>query len=439
MTRRGLDAAIRLTDGAGLLVLTSDPQVLTAAKKAATHRGLDVITVGSDQARTILRAGRASGALVDGELGGAPDLMRALRQDAGPNLPLIAVCRSPTLEKRVAAVDAGASLLVAKPVDAQELEIALGKMGSSDDNVQGHVLVIDDDADFGAMISSLLDACGIDATCVSDPRRSWEALEETRPDLVLVDVRMPVISGFDFCRALRASPNWRDVPVLFVTAAADPATRKACFDAGADDYLSKPIVESELLARIRVRLERTRALREQAERDPLTGLYTRRAFERIARQHLERSRGSAPVAVALLDLDHFKSVNDTHGHPMGDQVLKALAAASTRQLRAEDAKARWGGEEFVILLPDTTPNLAQSAMARVLEDFRRQVFDGRFSFRATFSAGVGSMPLDGFTLESLLTAADRRLYRAKAMGRDTIEISGGNRISLIPPPNRGTP
>lgn len=140
------------------------------------------------------------------------------------------------------------------------------------------------------------------------------------------------------------------------------------------------------------------------------------------------------LSAAIIDVDHFKSVNDAHGHDIGDQVLKALAQVLTRQLRAEDAKARWGGEEFVVLFPDLRPHAAKSVIARALEDFRSQVFEGRFPFRVTFSAGIGSAPADSVTLEGLLIAADRRLYRAKAMGRNTIEAPGSGRMSIAPSP-----
>jgi diguanylate cyclase (GGDEF)-like protein len=213
------------------------------------------------------------------------------------------------------------------------------------------------------------------------------------------------------------------LPVLFLTAHTDTSAVEDVFAAGADDYLAKPFGRAELRARIRNRLERVRLFRELADTDPLTGLANRRRmaeeFERL-RNLAERYR--QPLSLALLDIDHFKRVNDEHGHSAGDLVLRRLARHLTGEFRGEDIVARWGGEEIAIVVFGMSRSDGVRRMRGTLERFRSTPIDiadrgAATTLHVTFSAGVAELGMDGNDLSGLVRSADAALYRAKHAGR----------------------
>ncbi len=224
---------------------------------------------------------------------------------------------------------------------------------------------------------------------------------------------------------LRACARWKDLPVLLATTDASEEARIACFEAGGDDYVHKPVSERELLARIHGRLERLRLQRERADRDALTGLLLRHAFaEALAARLNDAQRDHRPVSIALLDLDGFKRLNDAHGNLAGDRVLIAFGKLLGTAFRANDLRGRWGGEEFVVAFCGED----SASAAAILERTRRELVSCTFQgddgapFRVTFSAGIAAYPHDGLALDQLVQVADRRLHAAKAAGRDRIEF-----------------
>jgi len=213
------------------------------------------------------------------------------------------------------------------------------------------------------------------------------------------------------------------MPVLFLTAHGDGDTIRQVFAAGADDFVSKPIVGPELITRITNRLERTRLLRALAETDALTGVANRRKFTQVLEHFFSLAdRQGQPLCLAILDLDHFKRVNDRYGHAAGDEVLHRLGEVLRRAFRGEDVVARWGGEEFLVGMYGMSRDDGVQRTADALEAWRQEEFDGpadvRFSI--TFSAGVAEYPADGGDLQALYRAADQALYQAKEAGRDRV-------------------
>src|ERR1019366_3584587 len=218
----------------------------------------------------------------------------------------------------------------------------------------------------------------------------------------------------------------RDVPILFLTARNDLESRIAAFDAGADDYLAKPLVPEELLSRVRVRLDRRRLLRGTTERDPLTRCMSRGALlDALGSRLSEARRHSRTLSLALLDLDRFKRINDTYGHVVGDHVLMGLGRLLTARFRLEDLRGRWGGEEFVIAFPNEPAATAAVVLSRVLEEFGRLPFQSEKGekFFVSFSAGVSSFPADGNSVDALIRAADKRIYDAKRGGRAHVVVT----------------
>jgi diguanylate cyclase (GGDEF)-like protein len=275
-------------------------------------------------------------------------------------------------------------------------------------------------------VSAILEREGILVRSAPDATRLVELLDETRPDLVLLDAMLPHVSGWDAIRIVRTIPEHCDVPILFLTGRTDLASRVDAFNAGADDYLGKPLVTEELLARVRVRLDRRRLVREMIERDSLTRCLSRRTLlDALASRLSEARRHARPLSVALIDVDRFKRVNDSYGHLVGDQVLMALGGLLNARFRLEDLRGRWGGEEFVLVFPGETPPTTLAVLLRVLEEFRARAFQSERGerFFVTFSAGISSFPGDGDTVDALIRAADGRLYEAKGAGRATVVAS----------------
>jgi diguanylate cyclase (GGDEF)-like protein len=338
---------------------------------------------------------------------------------ATPPIPVIVLTGTGAFTDRVEAARRGSrafltkSLLPAEILDAVEQFLARDRLAAT------RVLVVDDDPAVLDAIGALLRERDLDVSTLADPLRFWETLERVAPELLILDVDMPVINGPELCRTVRNDPRWSALAVIFATAHTDATTVEEVFAAGADDYISKPIVGPELVNRVANRLERIRLYRAQAETDHLTGLANRGKAEESLRQLATLAdRFSEPLSVAMLDIDHFKLVNDRHGHAVGDNVLRGLGEQLRRDFRGNDIVGRWGGEEFIIGMYGMTRENGVTRVADTLKRFAREEFTGgQETFRVSFSAGVAEYPFEGPSLAVVSRAADDALYRAKAAGR----------------------
>ena len=292
------------------------------------------------------------------------------------------------------------------------------------------VLLVDDSRAIRAILRRMLEAGGYEVVEAGDGRQGIDAAREQHPDLVLLDIDMPVMDGLAAMREMQDDPDLAGLPVMFLTARTGGDDVAAGLGLGAQDYLRKPCEAAELLARVASALRmksQENALRAQARAldtlsatDPLTGLGNRRHLQSRVDDVVARSGADLTVGVLLADLDHFKAVNDTLGHPVGDIVLR-IAAARLRGATAPDATlVRWGGEEFLAVVPglDATGVLAAG------EAWRAAVCAGPFAYGVdrtvdvTVSVGVASGRIGD--LDTLTAAADRALYAAKAAGRDQV-------------------
>jgi diguanylate cyclase (GGDEF)-like protein len=288
------------------------------------------------------------------------------------------------------------------------------------------VLVADDDRVTRAMVSSWLTGAGYEVIAATDGDQALALAREHRPDLLLVDVTMPGRDGYEVCRAIQAESG-TPPPVIFLTAHSRTDARVAGLDAGAVDYIVKPFANEELVARVRAAL-RTKAvhdgLAETAARDGLTGVFNRREVDARAEQAVALAqRHGRPFACLLLDLDHFKQVNDVHGHAAGDAVLREAARRIVHGSRISDIVGRYGGEEFVIVLPETTGEQAVAAADKMREQLAASPVEiGETSIPIRASIGAAALTDDMATRADLYAAADRALYRAKRLGRDRTEL-----------------
>lgn len=354
-------------------------------------------------------------------------LARELRSLQGyDNLPLGFVYELDHDDDRSDATHAGASIFIEKPFSQETLHEALQHLITIREGGRSRVLIVDDDEDFTELICVALGNEGMLVKALHDPFKVIDVLEDYTPDLMLLDVMMPGILGFDVCRKVRSSGRWQDLPIIFLTAQTDLNSRLSAFDAGGDDYLIKPVINAELLKRVKVRLDKARMQRERQDRDVLTGLLLRRAFsDSLSALLSESERHNFNFSLSLLDIDHFKKVNDTYGHLAGDRVLAHVGKLLRKRFRVEDLRGRWGGEEFILAFRHEKKETMQRALHRVLEELRKVEFKGDRgeSFYVTFSAGMVNFPDDGTNTHDLILSSDRRLYIAKKNGRNQIVIT----------------
>lgn len=339
-----------------------------------------------------------------------------------PEIPVVVLTVRDSFQDRLAVSRLGSQAYLQKPLSTtQILEGALEILQRS--QTAANVMIVDDDPQELELLTALLQPWGLQLQTLDDPRQFWQTLETSTPDLLVLDLEMPHHSGIELCQVVRNEPQWRKLPVLFLTAHVDAPTVDRIFRAGADDYVSKPIAGPELIARLFNRLERTKLLQNLAELDPLTGLSNRRKSSYDITYLLRLcTRHDRQLCFALLDVDRFKGVNDTYGHATGDLVLHRLGEMLRESFRPDDVVGRWGGEEFVVVMVNTSKADGVKRLKRVLQRWRSQIFylEDDVELHVTFSAGVAQYPQDGEDLPTLYRAADAALYQAKAAGRDRI-------------------
>lgn len=289
--------------------------------------------------------------------------------------------------------------------------------------MKSEVLVIDDSPELHALIRVRLAREQVNVTSAFDAELGIEAARSGNPDLILLDVDMPHRDGFSVCAELKSHPETKDIPIIFLSGAASMSDKIRGLDLGAVDYIAKPFDAAELRARVRATL-RTRELMillsKKAMIDGLTGLWNRRYLDAQMMIELAASRRTGePLACILADVDHFKLINDKYGHGFGDQVLHAIAASLSEHCRPKDVVCRYGGEEFAILLPDSTAAEA----AEVAERLRDNVEKLQFNYcdkpvPVTCSFGVAH--LREKVPPTVLELADEALYTAKRSGRNCV-------------------
>ncbi|MBZ0184633.1 MAG: diguanylate cyclase, partial [Candidatus Obscuribacterales bacterium] len=355
-------------------------------------------------------------------------LARELRSLPGyDNLPLAFISGDSQVKDRVEAAHAGASLYLDKPFKPDSLEKAVQHLVAIRQGGRPKVLITDDDEFFANTVALVLRNEGMIVKTLNDPNQIVETMQDFPPDMLLLDVMMPGITGFEVCRSLREIPRWRDLPIIFLTGQTGVEARVEAFRCGGDDYLPKPVVNEELLTRVKVRLDRAHLLRERSDKDTITGLLLRRAFsEQLAAILAEAERIKSNFSICLLDVDHFKKVNDTYGHLSGDLVLAELGALLGRRFRVDDLRGRWGGEEFILAFRRERKEIMHKAVDRVLAEFRSMDFqaDDGTKFNCSFSGGLATFPDDGESIFDLVHKADQRLYVAKKQGRNQIVFTG---------------
>ena len=409
-----------------ILLVLRDEHLAEEIARAASRRKFSVsIASTAEAARAMTTESAFNGLVIDFD-DAAPEeclaLARSLREALGTShCPLVVLARTPSYAVRSAAAQSRAALVLPKPLGGDKLMAMLESLDVRDTPERTRLLLLGKDSAEAERLTQLFGSLGLTLNAFSEREQIVETLDATQPAALLID--RDEENSDQVCRLVRAIPRWRDLPIL-VRVYGEPG-RLVAYDAGADDALSESVSDREMIGRLRVRLERTRVFRDQSNRDPLTGLLTRRAFTESMQARLaEAERAKRHLSVCFLDIDRFKQVNDTYGHAVGDKVLASFGALLGARFRLPDLRGRWGGEEFVVAFYGEWAESAREVLSRVTAEFSNMTFDGgsQKGFHVTVSGGIATYPVDGQTLDDLVLVADQRLYAAKLAGRNRIRI-----------------
>jgi diguanylate cyclase (GGDEF)-like protein len=325
------------------------------------------------------------------------------------------------IEPIVALMRAGIDITIAaEDQPAMVLNCILDLVQTSEQE-QYRVLIVEDSRVAVALIRRTLSQHGIHTHAIHDPGRLLDALEFYKPDLVLMDMYMPRFNGVEATRVLRQMAAYNSLPVVYLSGESAVGMQVEALRLGGDQFLMKPFNPVLLAAVVKTRIERFREVRRSTRLDGLTGLLNHTAAKSRLKAMVNEAGADNGLTVAMIDIDHFKSINDTFGHPVGDQVIRGLAWLLKGRLRSVDLIGRYGGEEFLVALPGVTRDKALAVIDRIRRDFSGlpHAHPGG-ALHATFSAGIASLP-EVDTAAGLTEVADGALLQAKRLGRNRVE------------------
>ncbi|MCA0202137.1 MAG: diguanylate cyclase [Proteobacteria bacterium] len=339
------------------------------------------------------------------------------------HLPLI-LCSSQTgFADRLNAVRHGAAAFIARPFELEQLVERITALEENDYDRPYRVVIAEDDGPLASFYQAALEHAGMETRVIRRPSKLLDTLSGFDPDLILMDLYMPECTGLDLAQIVRQFPAYTTIPILFLSTESRLDLQLRARHLGADDFLPKPLQPGQLISAVTSRANRYRELKKLTDRDSLTGLLNHTNILRNLERELSvASRTESPVSFAMIDIDHFKSVNDTYGHAVGDQVILRVTHLVRNRLRRVDYVGRYGGEEFAVVMPNTDAAAAKEVMDKLREAALELAHESeKGPFRVTFSCGIGTYPALKSVLE-ITQAADDALYRAKRGGRNQVVI-----------------
>ena len=350
------------------------------------------------------------------------ELQRILKRSS-EHPALVILSEQEGLVNRLKGMRLNADVFLQKPATSSQVFAAVARAIGSQEDHPVKVLVVDDDIHITELLKELLSKVNFQVNVLNEPLDFWEYLGNIQPDLLILDVTMPSLDGLTLCHMIRRDFQWSWLPILFLTGHDNVKTLEEAFATGADDFITKPINPEGFIERVVNRWQRSQLYRNQMDTDFLTGIANRNGGSRSFSHLLQLARQSQqPFSLAVLDLDHFKQLNDRFGHEEGDLVLRQFGEFLKKHCRAGDMLARWGGEEFIIGMLGLSREGGAKRMNEIREEWHTLEFISTQgdSFRVTFSGGVAQYPLDGSDFQVLYRTADAALYQAKAAGRNLV-------------------
>ena len=341
-------------------------------------------------------------------------------------IPLIWTCEIGDLRARLQAVRLGAAAFFTHPVDLDALLVKLDDLTAQHTPEPFRVLIVDDEPALARLYSLMLRQAGMETREVTNPLEVMAPIVDFRPDLILMDVYMPGCNGTEIAAVIRQQEAYVGIPIMFLSSESDVTKQLEAMRQGGDDFLLKPVQPRYLVSSVLTRATRARVLQNLMVRDSLTGLLNHTKTKEQLSIEIERVRRLGhEISLAMIDIDHFKKVNDSYGHATGDRVLRSLSRLLSQRMRQTDVVGRYGGEEFAVIMIGANAENARNAIEKVRQSWAKlpHYSNGR-EFYSTFSAGVASAPPHA-TAATLSEAADAALYQAKGAGRDCVVLADG--------------
>ncbi len=347
------------------------------------------------------------------------------RGSVSGRVPVIFVSERSDIDARLESVRAGAVAYFPKPLRVTELVDKLDALSQREFPEPYRVMIVDGEAARADLCRAVLHEVGMEVSLVVDPMQLVTMLGDFNPELLLIALKLPECGGDEIAQVVHQIPSYVSLPVVFLSEHWNLDRQIGLMNVGGDALLPLPLQASQLIATVIARVERYRTLSALMQHDSLTGLLNHsRLHQYVEIESLRALRQNHPLSFAMLDIDHFKSVNDQFGHPVGDRVLKNLARFLRQNLRKSDIVGRYGGEEFAVVLTDTDGPDALAVLAKLCSDFSLVEHDADGArISVTFSAGVAAMTAVPSARE-LVLAADRALYDAKRRGRNQVVLWG---------------
>lgn len=350
-------------------------------------------------------------------------IMQTMRKDWGFTCPIIYFSASDTFDSRMQAIKANANAYFTKPIDVALLVERINILTNTSMSEPYRILIVEDDEELAKFYSLTLEKGGMKVFIEQKPERALETILQTNPELVVMDLYMPNYNGIELIKLIRQHQALYTLPVVLLTSETDVNMQFLAREVGVDDFLNKPIEPVHFYDSVLNRVQRARYTNASMSKDSLTGLFSHKKIYEQLRLSLNISaRYNQPLTYAIIDLDDFKHVNDSYGHITGDNVLIALSNTLKSSVRSSDFVGRYGGEEFVIIFPETTEKAAYESLERIREKFAQTPhYANGEKFHITLSAGIASYPKHG-DLDTIMVVADEALYLAKNKGKNQIVI-----------------
>lgn len=360
------------------------------------------------------------------------DTVRRLTDEGRLAIPVIFIGDRENFGLRVQSARAGCARFLNSPVTPLTLVEHLDRLTVQND-APFRVLTVDDSRSQSSHVRKILRDAGMVTATITDPAKSLGPLHTFRPEIIVMDLNMPGVSGDEIVSILRQEEEYATIPVVYLSEVKDPVRQDKAMMSGGDDFITKPFVPERFINSVSHRVARFRQLRELIERDSLTGLTNHsHTLKTLEYQFSEARKTDHPGSYATFDIDYFKQVNDTWGHEAGDQVIKSFARCLREMTRRYDVAGRIGGEEFALIMPKTPVEGALTVVDWLRDGFSEiEHVAGIETFKCTVSAGVAAF--DAYDSElDMRHAADAALYLSKAQGRNRLTLASPEMIGLMP-------